>query len=51
MKSELVEECWRRAEEVTERWIERLEKRNYFVQQDAYRAMWDRFNREGSFPL
>ena len=51
MKSEFVEECWRRAEEVTDRWIERLEKRNYFVQHDAYRAMWDRFNREGSFPL
>ena len=31
--------------------IPRLEKRNYFVQHDAYRAMWDRFNREGSFPL
>jgi secernin len=51
VKSEFVEECWRRAEEVTDRWIERLETRNYFVQHDTYRAMWDRFNREGSFPL
>jgi len=36
---------------VTDRWIERLEKRNYFIQHEGYRAMWDQFNREGSFPL
>jgi secernin len=51
VKSEFVEDCWRRAEEVTDRWIEKLEQRNYFIQDPAYRSMWDRFNREGSFPL
>jgi secernin len=51
VKSEFVLDSWRRAEEVTDRWIEKLERRNYFIQHDAYRAMWDRFNREGSFPL
>ncbi len=50
-KTEFVLECWRRAEEVTDRWIERLEKRNYFIEQPAYRAMWDRFNRESGFPI
>lgn len=51
IKSEFVEDCWRRAEQVTDRWIERLEQRNYFVQNADYRAMWDRFNREGNFAL
>jgi secernin len=51
VKSEFLDDCWRRAEQVTDRWIKRLERRNYFIQHEAYRAMWDRFNREGSFPL
>lgn len=51
VKSEFVADCWRRAEEVTDRWIERLERRNSFIGHAGYRAMWDRFNREGSFPL
>ena len=51
VKSEFVRDCWRRAEVVTDRWIERLEQRNYFVENAAYRAMWDRFNREGNFAL
>jgi dipeptidase len=51
IKTEFVDHCWRRAEEVTDRWIEKLEKRNTYIQHEAYRAMWDRFNREGSFPL
>ena len=38
-----------RAEEVTDRWIEKLEKRNTYIQHEACRAMWDRFNREGAF--
>jgi hypothetical protein len=51
VKSEFVDDCWRRAEAVTDRWIERLERRNYFIQHAAYRAMWDRFDRGTSFPL
>jgi hypothetical protein len=51
VKSEFVADCWRRAEAVTDRWIERLERTNYFIPHGDYRAMWDRFNREGSFPL
>lgn len=50
-RSDFVHDCWRRAEAATDRWIEKLEKRNYFVEHAAYRAMWDRFNREASFPL
>ncbi len=50
-KSEFVHDCWRRAEEVTDRLIGDLERRNYFVEHVAYREMWNRFNREGDFPL
>jgi hypothetical protein len=51
VKSEFVEHCWRRAEEVTDRWIARLEQRKHLIRHEGYRAMWDRFNREASFPL
>jgi secernin len=51
VKSEFVEHCWRRAEEVTDRWITRLEQRSHLIRHEGYRAMWDRFNREASFPL
>ena len=51
VKTEFVRDCWRRAEDATERWIARLEQRNYFVEHAAYRDMWDRFNREGNFSL
>ncbi len=51
LRSEFIHDCWRRAEEATDRWIETLERRNYFVEDSAYRAMWDRFNREGDFRL
>ena len=51
IRSEFVHECWRRAEEATDRWIAEVERRNYFVEHDAYREMWDRFNREGGFAL
>ena len=51
LRSEFVHDCWRRAEAVTDRWIEKLERRNYFVEDSAYRAMWDRFNQEGDFRL
>jgi secernin len=50
-KSEFVRDCWRRAEEATDRLITGLERRNYFVENAAYRDMWDRFNREGNFQL
>jgi secernin len=51
VKSEFVHECWRRAEEATDRWIEKLESRKYLVEDAAYRAMWDRFNREANVSL
>ncbi len=51
LKSEFVADCWRRSWDATKLWIDRLENRNYFIQDPAYRAMWDRFNREGDFPI
>ena len=51
VKSEFVHDCWRRAEEVTDRWIANLESRNYFIEDVDYRAAWDRFNREGNLHL
>ena len=51
VKTEFVRDCWRRAEDATDRWINKLEQRNYFVEHAAYRDMWDRFNREGNFSL
>ncbi|MDA0231474.1 MAG: C69 family dipeptidase [Proteobacteria bacterium] len=51
VQAEFAKDCWQRAEQATSAWIERLEKRNYFLQNTAYRAMWDRFNREASFPI
>ncbi len=50
-KSAFMTECWRRAEDVTEAWIEKLEQRNYFIQNERYREMWNRFNREAAFPI
>jgi len=50
IKAEFVDDCWRRAEDVTDRWIDKLEKSNHFIGHAAYRAMWERFNREASFP-
>lgn len=50
-KSEFVRDCWRRAEEATDRLIADLERRNYFLEHVAYKEMWDRFNREGNFAL
>lgn len=51
VKLQFVEDCWRRAGAATDKWIETLEQRNYFIQDAAYRAMWDRFNREASFAI
>jgi secernin len=50
-KAEFVAACWRRADEAEARWVERLEARNYFIENPAYRAMWDQFNRAASLPL
>jgi secernin len=51
LKTEFVLDCWKRAEAMTDDWIARLKQRNYVIEHAAYRAMWDRFNREGSFPI
>jgi hypothetical protein len=48
---EFVRECWRRADEARDRWINKLEKRNYFIEHPGYREMWDRFNRAASMPI
>ena len=50
-KREFIEGCWARAQAATDAWIARLERRNYFIQNPDYRAMWDRFNREAAFPI
>jgi hypothetical protein len=50
-KAEFVADCWRRADAARDGWIEKLEARNYFVENTAYRAMWDQFNRAASLPL
>jgi hypothetical protein len=50
-KAEFVADSWRRADLARDRWIEKLEARNYFIENAAYRAMWDGFNRAASLPL
>jgi secernin len=50
-KQEFVDDCWRRADEACARWTTKLEQRNYFVHNDAYRAMWDEFNRAAALQL
>jgi len=50
-KSDFVRDCWRRAEEATDKWIQDLQRRNYFIENTAYREMWNRFNMEGNFQL
>jgi len=51
VQAKFVAECWRHAASATEKWIKKLEGRNYFIQDPAYRALWDRFNNEASFPI
>ena len=46
-----VSDCWRRADEASAAWVAKLERRNYFVADSAYRAMWKTFNDAASFPL
>jgi len=50
-KAAFVADCWRRADEARDRWIKQLERHNYFIENTAYAAMWDRFNRAASLPL
>jgi len=50
-KADFVAHCWRLADEAEARWVKRLETRNYFIENAAYRAMWDQFNRAASLPL
>lgn len=50
-KSQFVTDCWASADQARDRWIAKLEKRNYFVQDAAYRDMWERFNKAASIPL
>jgi dipeptidase len=50
-KAAFVAHCWREADEAEGRWIKRLEARNYFIENAAYRSMWDQFNRAASLPL
>ena len=50
-KAAFMKDCWREADEARDRWIAKLEARNYFIQNPAYRSMWDQFNRAASLPL
>jgi len=50
-KADFVRDCWRQADDARDRWIAKLEARNYFIQNPAYRTMWDQFNRAASLPL
>ena len=50
-KRRFVRDCWRRADDAAAGWLVRLEKRNYAIENPAYRAMWQGFNRAASLPL
>ena len=50
-KAQFVTDCWTRADAARDRWIGKLEKRNYYIQDASYRGMWERFNRAASIPL
>jgi secernin len=50
-KAEFIRACWMRADEAVDRWVRQLEQRNYFIENAAYRAMWDRFNRAAALPI
>jgi len=50
-KRQFVRDCWRRADAAAAGWLARLEQRNYRIENPAYRAMWQTFNRAASLPL
>jgi dipeptidase len=50
-KAEFTADCWRRADAARDQWIAKLEAKNYFIENAAYRAMWNGFNRAASLPL
>jgi dipeptidase len=50
-KRQFVGECWRRADEAAAGWLARLERRSYRIDDPAYRAMWQTFNRSAALPL
>jgi len=50
-KAEFVAECWREAEESTDRWIANLDRRNFTIQHQGFANMWNRFNAASSMPI
>jgi len=50
-KQQFVDDCWRRADAAAAEWLKRLEQRSYRIDDPAYRAMWQTFNRAASLPL
>jgi hypothetical protein len=50
-KAEFVRDCWQRADAAEAGWTERLERRNYRIEDPAYREMWRTFNRAAALPL
>lgn len=50
-KQEFVNQCWHLANEATERWIKKLEQRPYTITNNAYRQMWDKFNKAAALTL
>jgi len=50
-KAAFMTECWRRAEEATDRWIADVERRSISFSQAPLGAMWDRFNRAAVMPF
>ena len=51
LKAEFVAWCWQAASLATERWIDRLARRQYAFDHAGYGAMWQRFNAEASLSL
>lgn len=50
-KSAFVADCWRAADDLEARWLDRLERRPYAIAHPAYGAMWTRFNAAAALEL
>ena len=50
-KAEFVRDCWQRADAAEAGWTQQLERRNYRIENPAYREMWRTFNRAAALPL